>query len=300
MTYAKTEIINIMNSISSNKNTCYLEQICRAFTERLILSNNVLSVNSRASNGDEMKKYKAVIFDLFNTIVNFNRSRLPTAYIDGIEIKSTSIEVYKVFQKFHNDADFKDFYTAFTESYAEFEENKRKDYKEFHNRKRFELMISKMNTETDRHSAELVDEMVLAHMEKIASAIEFPEENRDTLYTLRSKYRLAIISNFDHAPTAYGILERFDIRNLFENIFISIEIGWRKPKADIFFSALNSLKIEPEEAIFVGDNFEADVVGSKAVGMDVVWINKNKEPLRKEISEPDYVVSEFAEIGDIL
>jgi HAD superfamily hydrolase (TIGR01549 family) len=247
-----------------------------------------------------MKKYKAVIFDLFDTLVNFNRSRLPTADIDGIEIKSTSIEVYKVFQKFHNDVVFKDFYTAFTESYAEFEEKKRKNCREFHNRERFELMISKLNTVTNCHPEELVDEMVLAHMGKIASAMEFPEENKDTLNTLKSKYRLAIISNFDHAPTAYNILERFDISSLFERVFISIEVGWRKPKADIFFSAFNSLKIEPEEAIFVGDNFEADVLGSKGVGMDVVWINKNKEPLRKEISKPDYVVSRFDEIGDIL
>jgi putative hydrolase of the HAD superfamily len=247
-----------------------------------------------------MKKYKAIIFDLFDTLVNFNRSQLPTADIDGVEIKSTSIEVYKVFRKFRNDVDFKDFYTAFTESYAEFEENKRKDYKEFHNRERFELMISKMNKEINCYSEELVEEMVLAHMGKIANAMEFPQENRDTLNTLRNKYRLAIISNFDHAPTAYGILERFNIRSLFERIFISIEVGWRKPKADIFFCAFNSLKIGPEEAIFVGDNFEADVVGSKAVGMDVVWVNKNKELVREEISKPDYVVSKFAEIGDIL
>src|SRR5579884_873371 len=248
----------------------------------------------------KMKKYKAVIFDLFDTLVNFNRSRLPAADIDGVEIRSTSIEVYKVFQKFHNSVDFKDFYTAFTESYAEFEENKRKNYREFHNRERFRLMISKMISETNCHFEELVDEMVLVHMGKIASAMEFPEENRHTLKTLKSKYRLAIISNFDHAPTAYGILERFDIKTLFERIFISIEVGWRKPKADIFFSALNYLKIEPEEAIFVGDNFEADVVGSKAVGMDVVWINKNREPIGEGISKPDYVVSRFADVNNIL
>lgn len=260
----------------------------------------MLVVNSCASNGDEMKKYKAVIFDLFDTLVNFNRSRLPAVDIDGVEIRSTSIEVYKVFQKFHNNVDFKDFYAAFTESYAEFEENKQKDYREFHSRERFELMISKMIRETNCHFEELVDEMVLTHMGKIASAMEFPEENRDTLKTLKSKYRLAIVSNFDHAPTAYRILERFDIKSLFERIFISIEVGWRKPKADIFFSALNSLKIEPEEAIFVGDNFEADVVGSKAVGMDVVWINKNREPLKREISKPEHVVSKFVEIVEIL
>lgn len=248
-----------------------------------------------------MKKYKAIIFDLFDTIVNFNRHRLPTADIDGVEVKSTSMEVYKVFQKFHKDLDFKDFYVAFIESYTEFEKNKRKNYKEYHNRERFELMISKMNTKTYSHPEKLlVDEMVLVHMKNIANAMEFPKENRDTLNTLRSKYKLAVISNFDHAPTAYGILERFDIRNLFERIFISIEVGWRKPKADIFLSAFNFLEIGPEEAIFVGDNFEADVVGSKAVGMEVVWINKNREPIREGISRPDYVVSKFTEIGDIL
>lgn len=245
-------------------------------------------------------KYKAIIFDLFDTLVNFNRSRLPAANIDGVEVKSTSIEVYKVFQKFHNDVYFKDFYIAFTESHAEFEENKRKDYKEFHNRERFEIMINKMNTETNCHSEELVNEMVLAHMRKIASAMEFPKENRDALNILRSKYRLAIISNFDHAPTVYDIMERFDIRSFFERIFVSIEIGWRKPKADIFFSAFNSLKLRPEEAIFIGDNFEADVVGSKAVGMDVIWLNKNGESLREGSTKPDYVISRFAEIVDIL
>ncbi|MER3445707.1 MAG: hypothetical protein C4291_02215 [Candidatus Dadabacteria bacterium] len=247
-----------------------------------------------------MKKYKAVVFDLFDTLVNFNRFRLPTTYINGVEIKSTGIEVYKVFQKFYRGIYFKDFYTAFTESYAEFEENKRKDYREFHNRKRFELMISKMNPQAVYHSERLIDEMVLVHMEEIANAMEFPEENRDTLNTLKNKYRLAIISNFDHASTAYGILERFDIRSLFEKVFISIEVGWRKPKADIFFIALNSLKILPEEAIFVGDNFEADIVGSKAVGMDAVWINKDREPLGERISKPDYIVSRFADIKNIL
>jgi putative hydrolase of the HAD superfamily len=251
--------------------------------------------------GDKMKQYKVIIFDLFDTIVNFNRYRLPAADIDGVKVNSTSMEVYKVFQKFHKGVDFKDFYVAFIESFTEFEKNKRKDYKEYHNRERFELMISMMNTQTNSLPEKLlVDEMVLVHMGSIANAVELPKENRDTLNTLRRKYKLAVISNFDHAPTAYGILERFDLRNLFERIFISIEVGWRKPKADIFLSAFNFLEIGPEEAIFVGDNFEADVVGSKSVGMDVVWINRYKESIREGISRPDYTVSKFAEIGDIL
>jgi HAD superfamily hydrolase (TIGR01549 family) len=247
-----------------------------------------------------MEKYKTIIFDLFDTLINFNRSQLPAADIDGVEVRSTSIAVYRVFQKFYKNVDFNEFYTAFVESYTEFEENKRKEYKEFHNRERFELMINKMNVEKNSHSKGLVEEMVLAHMESIADAMEFPEENRNTLNLLKNKYRLAIISNFDHAPTAYSILDRFDIRSYFERILISIEIGWRKPKADIFLKAFDLLRIKPEEAIFVGDNFEADIIGSKAVGMNVIWINRNKEPFKEGVLKPDHTVSKFTEIEDIL
>jgi HAD superfamily hydrolase (TIGR01549 family) len=198
--------------------------------------------------------------------------------------------------------DFNEFYTAFIESYNEFEKIKRKEHREFQSRERFKLMLRKLNIiqQTSPNSEKLVDEMVSVHMEGIFSTTELPEENRKTLNLLKNKnYRLALISNFDHAPTAYRLLERFNIKNYFEKILISIEIGWRKPKADIFFRALSPLRIKPEDAIFVGDNFEADIIGSKSVGMDALWINKNNESIKEGTLEPDYVVSEFPEIKDI-
>lgn len=59
------------------------------------------------------KTYSVIIFDLFDTIVNFNRSRLPTAEINGYEVKSTSVSVYRIFQGFYNQITFNDFYTAY-------------------------------------------------------------------------------------------------------------------------------------------------------------------------------------------
>lgn len=247
-----------------------------------------------------MKEYKAIIFDLFDTIINFNRSWLPATEINGSEVKSTSVAVYKVFQKFYNQVTFNDFYTAFLKSYEEFEETKRKENIELHNEERFKLMLDKLSIKINSDSKKLVEEMVLCHMGKISDAMEFPEENRDTLNTLRKRYRLALISNFDHASTAYSILDRFGIRNFFEKILISIEVGFRKPNADIFLRAFNLLTIKPNEAIFVGDNFEADVVGSKNVGMNVIWINKCNEQIREGISNPDYEVTKFAEISKII
>ena len=43
-----------------------------------------------------MKTYKAVIFDLFDTLVDFDRALIPTVTIDGREVRTTAGETYKV------------------------------------------------------------------------------------------------------------------------------------------------------------------------------------------------------------
>ena len=244
-----------------------------------------------------MKEYKVIIFDLFDTLVNFNRSRLPEVELDGTPVRSTSRAAYKIFHRFHDEVDFKSFYHAFVESYAQFNKIKEKEHREFHTRERFKFMLRKMDIPLDQLSEKLVEDMVSVHMEGIANAVEFPEENRKTLVQIKDKNpRLAIISNFDHAPTAYELLDKFGIKEYFERILISVEIGWRKPKAEIFLEALDLLGINPQDAIFVGDNYEADVVGSKSVGMSVIWINKSDEQIKDKNLKPDYVVSNFSEI----
>lgn len=248
-----------------------------------------------------MKEYEAIIFDLFDTLINFNRSRLPEVELDGTQTKSTSRAAYKIFCRFYKNVGFKDFYNAFMESYIEFNKIKEKEHREFPSRERFKLMISKMGIALDSRSDGMVDDMVSAHMEGIAGAMEFPEKNRKTLIQLKEKNpRLAIISNFDHAPTAYGLLDKFGIRNYFERILISEEIGWRKPKADIFLEALGLLRVKPEDAIFIGDSYEADVVGSKGVGMDVIWISKSDEPVEKRGLRPDFTVSNFYDLLGVI
>jgi putative hydrolase of the HAD superfamily len=248
-----------------------------------------------------MKEYKAVMLDLFDTVINFNGSNPTVVNANGTALRSTVTDVYEVFEKWYNAVVFEEFYAAFFESFTEFNSLKRVENREFHNRERFKIMLYKMNIELNSQANQMIEEMVSVHMKGLARATEFPDKNRRTLDLLRSKnYRLAIISNFDHAPTAYAILERFGIRSYFEKILISVEIGWRKPKADIFLKALDLLKIRSGDAIFVGDNFEADVVGSQSVGMDVIWLNKKGENIEEGHSGPDYMISDFTEIETIL
>ncbi len=249
----------------------------------------------------EMKKYTTVIFDLFDTIVDFNFSRLPTVDIKGVRSRTTSREVYSVFAGYYPAISFAEFYPYFIESYHQFQEMKHVEWREYPNRDRFKLMLRNMDIPDDPNAETAADEMVRAHMEGLASAVEFPEENENALDDVSKKgYRMAIISNFDYAPTAYSLIDKFRIGRFFEQIIISEEVGWRKPKPIIFRRAMELMSIKPEEALFVGDNFRADICGAKGVGMDAAWLNNKHQAAENLSPEPDYIIPELSDIGPIL
>ena len=247
-----------------------------------------------------MKKYKAVIFDLFDTLIEFNRGSLPEVSIDGSNLRSTVRVVYEVFCRYYGSIEIENFYVAFIESYNEFQQMKQKEFREFPVEERFKLLLKKLNIGLNSNYHRPVEEMALSHMEGLANSMEFPEENREVLNKIfKDNYRMSIISNFDHAPTAYMLLDKFNIRRLFQAIVISIEVGWRKPKSDIFNRGLNLLNVRSDEAIFVGDNYEADIVGSKNVGMDAMWINRNNETGEGSSIKPNYIVSSFSNLVNL-
>ncbi len=248
-----------------------------------------------------MKKYSTIIFDLFDTIVNFNFNHLPNIELNGFRSRTTSIEVYEVFKKYYPEITFSEFYQPFMDSYHEFQDLKQKEYREFPNSRRFEIMLGKMRLSRIKDKTELENKMVLAHMNALSSCVEFPEENRSILeYVQKEGFKMAIVSNFDYAPTAYDLIDKFQIRNLFEVIIISGDVGWRKPKDIIFRIAIDNLAIEADEALFVGDNYKADVIGSKCVGMDAVWINRRNETDERLEVKPDFIIKKFYELRNIV
>ena len=248
-----------------------------------------------------MRKYTAVIFDLFDTIVNFNFSNLPTIELKGVRSRTTSHEVYAVFSRYYPEITFERFYPHFIESYHEFQQMKLAEFREFPNRDRFLMMLRNMGIALDPGAQSAADEMVVAHMSGLARAVEFPAENEEALEDVKNKgYRMAIVSNFDYAPAAYALIEKFRIGLFFEKIVISEEVGWRKPKPIIFTRAMELMEITPDEALFVGDNFTADICGAKAVGMDTVWLNYKKEDEENLYPEPNYIIPRFPAITAIL
>ena len=54
----------------------------------------------------------------------------------------------------------------------------------------------------------------------------------------------------------------------------SLEAGAEKPHPPIFLAALQRAQVSPEEAVHVGDQYEADVQGAKAVGIIPVLLDR--------------------------
>jgi len=50
----------------------------------------------------------------------------------------------------------------------------------------------------------------------------------------------------------------------------SVDVGFRKPHALVFETALRALGVRPEEAVMVGDSYEIDVVPAAALGLATV------------------------------
>lgn len=88
--------------------------------------------------------------------------------------------------------------------------------------------------------------------------------------------RLAVVSNWD--CRLHGILEEGGLRSWFEEVFVSSEIGWRKPHPGIFRHALRSMGVGPEEVLHVGDSVGDDLRGAAGVGIRAALLARDGRP----------------------
>jgi putative hydrolase of the HAD superfamily len=95
----------------------------------------------------------------------------------------------------------------------------------------------------------------------------------ETLEYLYDKYKLAIITNGSSYMQNKKI-DKLGIRKYFKEIIISNDVGIKKPEKAIFVLCCNRLNVDPSEALYIGDNYEIDIIGAIEAGLNAIWINK--------------------------
>jgi putative hydrolase of the HAD superfamily len=91
------------------------------------------------------------------------------------------------------------------------------------------------------------------------------------------KARLGIISNFDRR--LYDILAQLGVRDAFEHVIISSEVGARKPAARIFLAAARRFNVEPHEILHVGNEPESDIAGARRAGFEALLVGEDRSAL---------------------
>lgn len=106
------------------------------------------------------------------------------------------------------------------------------------------------------------------------SKILYFEETFTVLTKLKEKgLRLALVSN---VSTAYkAAFHKLDLASYFDVIVLSSDLGFAKPDKEIYLHALQQLSIAPEEAIMIGDMELPDCDAPRALGIQGYLLDRN-------------------------
>ena len=118
---------------------------------------------------------------------------------------------------------------------------------------------------------------------------------QETLDQLCTLYPMAVVTD---AQSAYAIpeLHAVGLLKYFTSIAVSGDYGYRKPDARLFQKALEALQIQPEQALFFGNDLYHDIFGAQQVGMKAIFVSYNQGNTSYQNIAPDYTIYRFAEL----
>ena len=87
---------------------------------------------------------------------------------------------------------------------------------------------------------------------------------RETLALLKKSYRVAMATN--RGQTTQGVLEHFDLRDLFDLAVGVLDVARPKPAPDMLLRCLEHFGVAADEAVYVGDQ-PTDLEAAEGAGM---------------------------------
>lgn len=233
------------------------------------------------------KRWKVILFDLDNTFYSNEHS-----WAKGVQYALKKLE-------YHKNVNVEDFFARFkmvSEELWGLFENRNLSLTEYR-RKRYRDTASIFGIHASDEEADHFHQVFAG---KTMDFVEPFPGLRETLDYIHQRYTVGIVTNGPH-DHQYIKLEKLAVHDIFgkHNVFNSGEIGVAKPDKGIFTHALNRLGFEARETLFVGDSWEADVVGAIDSGMEVIWLNSlNRKPATDH--QPLAVIQSFDHLLPLL
>lgn len=236
---------------------------------------------------------KLVTFDLWNTLISENGVDLTGYRVDRILPVFKEHSIKNINEKMLRD--------AFSDSWKMF----MYEWEARHYTPTTAAMLMAAFEKLGILTDEKLFNRTLLEMETILldAPVRLIEGTEAILNDLKKDYKIALISDTGFTPGKYlrQLLKKFGIFDLFNVMAFSDEIGVSKPDRRMFDYVLKECRIEPNEAIHIGDLLRTDIAGASNAGMQSVHFRK--EIFIKEdpcTAVPSFVADNAAEIPELV
>ncbi|MGH1285698.1 YjjG family noncanonical pyrimidine nucleotidase [Bacillus toyonensis] len=227
-----------------------------------------------------MKKYKTLLFDVDDTLLDFQKAEKVALRMlfeeKGIPLTSEIEARYKKVNK--------GLWGVFEKGEINRDEVVNT---------RFSILFKEYGEEVD---GILFENNYRSYLEEgnqlIQGAFEFINQ-------IQNEYDLYIVTN-GVSKTQDKRLRNAGLHSLFKGIFVSEDTGFHKPMKEYFDYVFERIpNFSSEEGLIIGDSLSADIKGGYVAGIDTCWFNPEKKSNDSEIV-PTYEVHSFEDLYALL
>jgi len=226
-------------------------------------------------------KYKIILFDADGTLYDFDKA--------AVEALKSSFNKYDI--------------EWTTERFKIYEEVNKKIWNDF---EKGLITTKEIKTERFKRFFDVIGVENIDSIQFSKDYLEFLSQNnylldgaKDIVEWSSEKFELAIVTN-GLASVQNPRFKKSELRKYFKHIIISEEIGFAKPKREIFdytFELFNNPN--KDGVIIIGDNLTSDIKGGVDYGIDTCWFNPAKIKNNSGVL-PTYEISNLNELERIL
>lgn len=218
---------------------------------------------------------KHILFDLDNTLLDFNRAEF-----------NAFQEVMAHYKIVFTESIFKQYEVINASLWKKLEQGLLT--MEYVQNERFGVLFKQLNLNFDGTQAnEYYHKMLQNHSELVLHAEE-------VCSVLAEQYQISIVTNGVY-NTQINRIHNSAIDKFITNIFISELIGVEKPDVRFFGYVIDKLKCDNKEILIVGDSLSSDIQGGINAGIQTCWYNPDEKENKFDII-PDYVISDLREV----
>ncbi|WP_339712055.1 YjjG family noncanonical pyrimidine nucleotidase [uncultured Kriegella sp.] len=206
-----------------------------------------------------------VFFDLDHTLWDFD--------------KNSALTFAKIFKDNGIDVDLSDFLQVYVPKNLAFWKLYREERitKEALRYERLKSVFDELTYTIHDDTIHTLSEDYITHLSSFDHLLPYTIEVLDYL---SPNYKLHIITNgFNKIQEKK--LKGSRIHGYFDQVIDSEIAGVKKPNPLIFQMALERANVQAQNALMIGDNIEADILGARAVGFHVMHFNAHNEPMHE-------------------